>query len=505
MEFKEFQIPLFSLVFFISIIFLYLHNVKKKRSPPFPQTIPILGNLHLFWKHSGDFFKSTNYIHDRYGDIVQVKLGFQEFIIVSDVSAAREILQTRGHHFANRPTFKSHEMLMGDRQQSMHLNDWTSNHRMIRKEMMLNLLTHYSDEVMEKFEKASIHTFNNFINSIQVNKMIKKSDLEYFVHTSMIEFITGKRLQASDERFAEFIRASERTQSGLSRGQIVDLFPFLAKISLFQESINKFIPPTVYIREFITNDLGQQEVYEKLRYRDPMNDSKPKYFLEHVMKGLVNDSVDVGWEKCFYVLVSALLGSQTILSNLLPVLIFLSRDKRIQEKIFTEISEKFEDDEGDLIKPSKVKEFLYIQACINETARLIGDPAIPHISTKNMVIKGFDIPKGSAMLINLPRIHRSTKLWNEPEHFRPERFLQSTADGTMELIKPPNFIPFGLGPRSCPGYGLHKATCGMVIANLIRKFILIDRGSNGPSIGPKFDLCIDGEAFRIELMKRKSY
>lgn len=106
------------------------------------------------------------------------------------------------------------------------------------------------------------------------------------------------------------------------------------------------------------------------------------------MKGLVNESVDVGWEKCFYVLVSALLGSQTMLSNILPVLIFLSRDMGIQERIFCEIREKFGDDAEDLIMADKVKELLYVQACINETARLIGDPSIPHISTKDMVIKG---------------------------------------------------------------------------------------------------------------------
>lgn len=75
----------------------------------------------------------------------------------------------------------------------MHLNDWTSTHRMIRKEMMHNLLTHHSDEVMDKFENASAYAFNNFFINLESKGTIEKIDLEYLVHASVIEFITGKR------------------------------------------------------------------------------------------------------------------------------------------------------------------------------------------------------------------------------------------------------------------------------------------------------------------------
>ena len=59
-----------------------------------------------------------NCIHEIYGEIVTVRIGVRKFIVVSDIDAAREILQTKGHYFANRPGIFSHEIVMGNRQSS---------------------------------------------------------------------------------------------------------------------------------------------------------------------------------------------------------------------------------------------------------------------------------------------------------------------------------------------------------------------------------------------------
>ena len=245
-------------------------------------------------------------------------------------------------------------------------------------------------------------------------------------------------------------------------------------------------------------------------------------------KHALNSDV-LDWDKSFFVLISSFLGSLDILSQILPMIIFLSRDSELQEKIHTELQIKVPEDE-ELVAPSIAKDLLYIQACIMETSRLIGEPAIPHVSTKNLTIKGklvylfmvccsknlqerllinclltftgFKIPEGSVVLINLPRIHRSAKYWDRPNEFWPERFLKFRQDGTLELEKFANLIPFGLGPRSCPGYGLHKVLSGMLIANLIREFYIIPDESSKKSLGPSYDLTLEGEIFAVEFRKR---
>ena len=64
-------------------------------------------------------------------------------------------------------------------------------------------------------------------------------------------------------------------------------------------------------------------------------------------------------------------------------------------------------------------------------------------------------------------IGRDPSLWDEPEEFKPDRFLNSSVDfkgNDFELI------PFGAGRRGCPGSLFAMATNEIVLANLVHKF-----------------------------------
>ena len=49
--------------------------------------------------------------------------------------------------------------------------------------------------------------------------------------------------------------------------------------------------------------------------------------------------------------------------------------------------------------------------------------------------------KGTLFVINLFGIHRSDKIWEDPEVFRPERFLRDR----KELVNADKIMPFGYG------------------------------------------------------------
>ena len=58
-------------------------------------------------------------------------------------------------------------------------------------------------------------------------------------------------------------------------------------------------------------------------------------------------------------------------------------------------------------------------------------------------------------------------MWEQPEEFRPERFLGRDID-----VKGRNFelLPFGSGRRMCPGYGLGLKMIHSSLANLLHGF-----------------------------------
>ena len=60
------------------------------------------------------------------------------------------------------------------------------------------------------------------------------------------------------------------------------------------------------------------------------------------------------------------------------------------------------------------------------------------------------------------------KVWNEPEVFRPERFL--TSEG--KLVKPRQFMPFGTGLRRCLGENVAEMTLQLFFSSILQKFTL---------------------------------
>lgn len=75
---------------------------------------------------------------------------------------------------------------------------------------------------------------------------------------------------------------------------------------------------------------------------------------------------------------------------------------------------------------------------------------------------GFRIPAGWHVRICVGESHRLPEMFDQPEVFDPDRFLQ-----------PPNrtrYSPFGLSPRLCPGEHLARAMGRHLAAELVSRY-----------------------------------
>lgn len=71
------------------------------------------------------------------------------------------------------------------------------------------------------------------------------------------------------------------------------------------------------------------------------------------------------------------------------------------------------------------------------------------------------------VIVNAWAIGRDSSSWDEPEEFRPERFLNSHVDFKGHDF---HLIPFEAGRRGCPEISFAMATNELVLANLVHKF-----------------------------------
>ncbi|KAI3966002.1 hypothetical protein MKX01_010959, partial [Papaver californicum] len=110
-----------------------------------------------------------------------------------------------------------------------------------------------------------------------------------------------------------------------------------------------------------------------------------------------------------------------------------------------------------LMNESELPKLPYLHAIIVETLRLYptGPLLVPHESSTDCVIGGYDIPRSTMLFVNLWAIQNDPKLWDEPDRYKPERFEEiegGNRDGFM-------LMPFGTGRRGCPGEGLTMRVC----------------------------------------------
>lgn len=79
------------------------------------------------------------------------------------------------------------------------------------------------------------------------------------------------------------------------------------------------------------------------------------------------------------------------------------------------------------------------------------------------------LPKGMLNIIPVHSIHMDPEYYEEPERFMPERFEAHVADKRPTCA----YMPFGEGPRICPGlrFGIMQAKVGLVALLSEFKFI----------------------------------
>lgn len=106
-------------------------------------------------------------------------------------------------------------------------------------------------------------------------------------------------------------------------------------------------------------------------------------------------------------------------------------------------------------------------AVINETMRLYPPAWIAdRVSLEDDEYNGFSFPGGTIIALFYYGLHRDPKYWNAPETFKPERFLNESAD--KQKLKA--FYPFGLGPRLCIGNNFALSEMAIFLQTFIHRF-----------------------------------
>jgi cytochrome P450 len=101
---------------------------------------------------------------------------------------------------------------------------------------------------------------------------------------------------------------------------------------------------------------------------------------------------------------------------------------------------------------------------LKESLRLLPPfPLVNRVASPDGVLGGFEVKEGTEVIMSIYHTHRMPDMYTEPDAFRPHRW-RSLSPKTFE------YMPFGGGPRLCPGTNLAWQELMIATAMLTQRF-----------------------------------
>ncbi|XP_059441127.1 cytochrome P450 736A117-like [Corylus avellana] len=453
------------------VIFLFKWSstlpTTKKNLPPSPPKLPIVGNFHQLGSQP---HRSLGSLARRHGPLMLLHFGNAPTLVASSADAAREIMKTHDLIFANRPKSSMFEKLLynnKDVASAPYGEYW----RQMKSISVLHLLSNKrvqsfravrEEETFLVIEKIKQSCSSTYVNLSEV--------LANLTNDVVCRVALGRKYGVGEggRKFKEILSEFTELLGALSVG---DYIPWLAWVSRVNGLDARAEKVSKKFDDFIE---GVIEEHIDCQRRE----GKGNVILENEQKDFVDVLLQIQKENVIgfpidRVSIKALIldvfvaGTDTTYTVLEWAMTELLRHPKAMKKVQSEVrgisgnkNEIIEDDFDNMH---------YLKAVIKEALRFHPPNAllIPRESTQNVKIQGYDIAVGTQVIINAWAIGRDPTSWDEPEKFKPERFLKSSMDFRGHDFQ---FIPFGAGRRGCPGISFAMTTIELVLANLLHNF-----------------------------------
>ncbi|XP_059471933.1 methyl farnesoate epoxidase-like [Neocloeon triangulifer] len=459
------QVVACALILFCS--FAVWGTIKPKGFPPGPCWCPfvgcypqflflhrILGYCHLVWAKWAE----------QYGPLVGLKLGKDRIVVVSGYQAVKHVFSR--DDCDGRPDGFFFRMRTFDQRLGLVFVDgehWSKQRKFTTRHLRnLGLSVNSMEHIILQEVEALVHDLSD--------KCSHNEDLEIELHNlcdisilnSLWAVVAGNRFELDDPRLIQMFKLQHASFRALDMsGGLINQMPFLRHLMPGRTGYNDHIATLAATYSFLRETLQDhkrthmQGNHHDLidAYLDEINSEKDTDFNDLQLLALSMDLFMAGSETT----------SNTIGFIFLYFLINPEMQKRVQAEIDSVIGR------GRLPKLSDRPKMLYLEALIMEVQRFlsVAPIAVPHRTTQDCEILGYNIPKDTTVLMSIWSVHMDPEHWKDPENFRPERFLN---EDQSAIIKDEWFIPFGLGKRRCIGEVQARNSLFLFLAGLLQRF-----------------------------------
>ncbi|EIW56875.1 cytochrome P450 [Trametes versicolor FP-101664 SS1] len=437
---------------------------ERRHFPPGPTGIPLLGSAHQLPERFQE--QKLSEWGKQYGDIVYFKIFRTPAIVLNTIEAARDLLDRRSAKYSDRPRMVLFSEMIGQ-EASLPSIGYGERLRRHRKWMFDGVgnkdkLRSYRDIQRREARTLSCHLLADPARFFD--------HMHLYLASIMLEITYGKRVMSLDD---ELVRVAERgiegaNSAGSPGSMLVDFFPILKYIPTWFPGAG-FKRHATVVRRYIEE--WKNKPYESVVSALASGSGTPSIFAtvlaEYGGAPTYAEAEDI--KGLSFSVYGGSFESLQSRGTLLQFLFHMTRNPRVLLKAQEEMDRVV--GSGRLPDFSDRNSLPYLDAVLEEVYRWRPSlpMAIPHRVVTDDKYHDYDIPAGSMVIPNIWAMTRDIRYFPEPEEFRPERFLASSAQ-EGELLLPSSFV-FGFGrSRICPGQAFADASIWLAIAYVAALF-----------------------------------
>ncbi|XP_059637197.1 ent-kaurene oxidase-like [Cornus florida] len=455
----------------ISIWFIrgYVNDNKKKQHsndlPNLPEVPgwPVIGNLlQLKEKKPHKTFSKWAEI---YGPVYSIKTGANTVVVLNSNDVVKEAMVTRFSSISTRKLTKALKILTFDKCM-VATSDYDEFHKTVKRNILTTILGPNAQKRHRGHRDILIENTSEYLHA-----HVKNCPLEAVKFRTICESeLFGLALKEALGKVVESIYV-EGLGITLSREEIFkvlvidpmagaidvdwrDFFPFL-----------RWIPNRGFEIKIEQMDLRRQAVMKALMSKQRQRIASGEE-VDCYLDYLLSEAKTLSEKQIRMLLWEVIIeSSDTTLVTTEWAMYELAKDPMRQDRLYQEIKSVCG---SNRITEENLSQLPYLSAVFHETLRNHTPvPLVPlryvHQDTQ---LGGYYIPAGSEIAINIYGCNMDKKLWENPEDWNPERFLDGKYD-QMELHKT---MAFGGGKRVCAGALQAMLISCTAIGRLVQEF-----------------------------------
>lgn len=446
---------------------------------PGPRGLPWLGNLLEL--DQARFHLTLESFWRRYGELFSFRIGPQRCLGVAAPELVRSALRERPHDFRRMQSMESVARELGMHGVfSAEGDDWKRQRALIMPAFREdNLVRHFAalreisvrlgdriaqrheaQDVLEPLMRFTVDVLAQVALGRELHSL-SRGDGELQGQLETIFSMLLRRVLAPFPYWHYVTLPGDRALERALRGARAQLLPFIeqARSALHDDAQRRATPPSLMEAMLVAASDGAQRLSDT--------------------------------EVLANVFTLLLAGEDTTANTLAWIVHFIASDPALQRALQAEVDAAL-GPEPSLPSHAHMQQLPLLTGVVHETLRLKGPaPFIALSAARDVQLGELEVPAGTPVFVLL----RALAL--EVDHtFDPRRWLNAATRTQLARTS----IPFGAGPRICPGRQLALLECALACSALLRRF---DCTASGEPVAERFDFAMEPEGLRVTFSERR--